>query len=276
MNKLKYRITIGVYSFVAVLLGFLRVTLTRRYAVSVGVSELATYDSIRLSDNPKIAIFTYLVLAMLVIAGIVALISSKTASDKVEYTDIASVFSSSLCAFMMLTTAAFQFYYYFSGKEYSVLEWAIACLLILASAFFWYASSKAVDPRSPKFTLLSVLPLVWAVLRVLEFFIKIHIKSADTNELFHLFSLCTIMLFFLEEGKFSLGFGNKKAYVFYGLCAVVLTMVYALPHALLAAFWVVNFSMEAICSCLELIVVVFIISRLFNYPRQSSIMSPTA
>lgn len=270
MTKLKYRITIGVFAFLSVLLGFLRVTLTRMYAKSVGVSEYATYDSIKLSDNTMITVFAWLVVGLLVVGGLISLIASKNGADKMEYTDIASVFCSSLCAFMMLTTAFFQFYYYFSGKEYSVLEWAITCLLVFASAFFWYASSKDVDPRSSKFTLLSILPLVWAGVRVIEYFTRVHIKPAGANELFHLFSLCAIMLFFLEEGKFSLGYGNKKAYVFYGLSAILLTMVYSLPHAVLAAFWVINFSMEAIYSCLDIIIVIFIIGRVFNYEMLSS------
>lgn len=271
MTKLKYRITVGVFAALSVLLGFLRVTLTRMYAKSVGVSEYATYDSIKLSDNAMITTFSWLVVALIVVGGLIALLASKNGSDKTEYTDIASVFCSSLCAFMMLTTALFQFYYYFNGKEYSVLEWAIVCLLVFASAFFWYASSKDVAPRSSKFTLLSILPLVWAGVRVIECFTQIHIKPADANELFHLFSLCAMMLFFLEEGKFSLGYGNKKAYVFYGLSAILLTMVYALPHALLSAFWVINFSMDAIYSCLDLIIVIFIIGRVFNY----DILSPS-
>lgn len=270
MIKRNYKITVIVFSLVAIALGFWRETATRMFAESIGVSEYSIYDNIKLVGDWRVGAFPYVVIAMLVVAATVAILAGRTGSKTVEYTDIASVFCSSLCAFLMLTTAFFDIYYYFNGADYTVFEWAIVCMLLLSCAFFLYASSKNVAPRGKLFIFLAILPIVLMALRVMEYFFQIHAKPVDANELFHLFSLCAIMMFFLEEGKFSLGVGNGKAYIFYGLSAIVLTMVYSLPHVLLSAFWVVSFSTKTIYSCLELVIVTLIIGRLFNYEMVES------
>lgn len=269
MTNKKYKITVGVFCLVAIALGFWREQMTRMFAESIGVSEYSVYDNITIVGDWRVGAFPYLVIAMLGVALTIGLLAGRTGSKTVEYKDIASVFCSSLCAFMMITTAFFNVYYYFSGAEYSVLEWSIVCMMLLSCGFFLYATSKNVEPRGKLFMVLAVLPIVLMALRVMEYFFTVNSRPVDANELFHLFSLCAIMMFFLEEGKFSAGCGNPKAYIFYGLGAVLLTFVYSLPHALLSAFWVVSFSVKTIYSCLELVIVALIIGRLFNYQMVS-------
>lgn len=265
MTKYKYRITIGVFCLVSIALAFWREQMTRMFAESVGISESIVYDNIKIIGDWRVSVFPYLVIAMLGVAFVFSLLAGRYGDQTVEYKDIASVFCSSLTAFMMLTTASFDVYYYFCGAEYSIFQWAIVCMLLLSCAFFLYASSKNVAPRSKLFMMLSILPIVLMALRVMEYFFTIHSRPVDANELFHLFSMAAMMMFFLEEGKFSAGNGNGKMYIFYGLSSVLLTFVYSLPHSLLSAFWVVNFSTKSIYSCLELVIVVLIIGRIFNY-----------
>lgn len=270
MTKIKYRVTVIVFSLVAIAFGFWRVSLTKMFAESIGLSQFTTYSDIKLVGDWRVDIFPYMVLLLIAVAFVIASLAGKTGASTLEYKDIASVFCSSLCAFMMATTALFNIYFYFNGAEYTIIEWAIVCLMILSCAFFGYASSKNVQPQSTRFMFLALLPITMFLVRVMEYFFQINYRPNNATELFHLFSLCAMMMFFLEEGKFSAGNGNGKAYVFYGLSAVLLTMVYSLPHAILSAFWIINFSLESIYSCLDLVFATFIIGRIFNYELLAS------
>lgn len=265
MTKKKYKIIIGVFCLIAAAFGFWRAALTRMFAESVGLAQYTTYNSIKLVSNWRVDAFPYFVIILIEVALIVAFLFGKSGSKTLEYKDVASVFCSSLCAFMMVTTAIFHVVYFVGGADYSVTEWMIGVMLLFSCAFFIYASTSKMNPRSTIFKLLALLPTTLFAIRVMDFFLQINSKPNDSTELFHLFSLCAIMMFFLEEGKFSVGAGSGRAYIFYGLSAVLLTLVYALPYVLLSAFWIVTFSLEAIYSCLELVFVIFIISRLFSY-----------
>lgn len=265
MKKKLYLYFVGGFFAVSLLMGLWRTLMMRALSETSGPAEKINFDSLKLMSDLQTDAFPYIVLVLLAVSLAFAFLAKKTTPSSIGFSDMGSVFASSLSGFMLATVVILQVFFQIKGGETSALDWVAALFALLSMVFFFYASSKNVDPQGNLFSALALLPTAHFAVRVLDYFLSVNYKPNTDNTLFHLFSLCAFMLFFLSEGKHSRGEGSGIAYIFFGFAAILLTSVYALPNVMLSAFWIVPFSVDAVYSCVEIVVAIFVAVRLFNF-----------
>lgn len=239
--------------------------------VDTDAGSYTDYSRIKLADNVMTSLFPYMVVTAVVAFLLFSLLTRRNVTGDLSFFGTPTVFFSSLTGFMMVTTAAMQIYYRarVPGAELSGVL-IVAALMLACAVYFLYLTSKKLDVRGRTCSVLSLAPVAFLFVRLLNYFFEINSRPNSATSLFHLFSLAALMLFFVCEGKFSVGTGNGGGYVFFGLSSVLLTFVYALPELVLSAFWLVSWQTDTMFSVLELLMCMYVIARLAALPIQGS------
>ncbi|HPE95707.1 MAG TPA: hypothetical protein PLT66_06560 [Bacillota bacterium] len=263
MDRKKYKTLLWAIFAVVLCLSALRCILIFKYLDTTG--DYTDYSRLALTDNMFTNTFPYVVVALVVIFAAGVFIIKKNSVNSLVYDDTPTIFFSTLTGFMTVTTAGLLVFYHFSGASaMTTAEWAVVVLLVLSCCFFIYAPSKKAKTQSSLFSAMAAMPIIMSIARLLIYFFRINNRPNSDMSLFHLFSLAAIMLFFVYEGKFSVSSGSARLYVFFGLCSVLLTSVYALPELILSSFWIVAWQSDTVFSALELLMSLFIAARLLS------------
>lgn len=122
----------------------------------------------------------------------------------------------------------------------AVLSNGVSNLLIGVLGYFaaisiaWYGVSLVTAVEfSP---LSTVLPVLYACLRLILSFVKYTREVAVTDSVFSIATMCLILLFFYSSGKLLSGVGGKRTHILfysYGLCAAFFCADSALAHFIL-------------------------------------------
>jgi len=237
-----------------------RVIMIMKYIITIPADAQQVYS---IANNAVTATYTIAVCVMLALFGIYAVLKKFKNKICVSYDDSPTIFFSSLIGFMMIATSLLYFYRIMTGEAViDKLETSVIVSMLLSSAFFLYTSSRALKQGRTLYTLLTIFPIAYTVLRVLSIFIPVRESVVDSTALFRLFGLAFTMLFFVSEIKASNDTGNRKATIFFGLSAILLNVIFQIPDLYLSAFWLLKFSFTSILTAIDLLIIMYIFARL--------------
>lgn len=237
-----------------------RITLITKYIITVPTDATQSYAIV---NNGITIIYTIAVCVMLAVFGVFALLKKYKHKINCSYDDSPTIFFSSLIGFMMIASSLLYAYRFFTvDTPIDMMEAGTIVAMLLSSIFFFYTSSRATKNESTTYILLTVFPIAYTLLRVLSVFIPMSDSVADSTALFRLFGLAFTMLFFVSEIKSLNSTGNQKTTIFFGLSAVLLNLIYQIPDIYLSAFWLLTFNFSSIMTAIDLLISLFIFTRL--------------
>ena len=167
-------------------------------------------------------------------------------------TTLFTVFSSSLCSFMMLAYLFVSVYQLYSTSfvTLSVLRsgsgaasneklralFVILQLCLLVPAALYFFRVAAVNRGSGNgFCLLSMVPIVWATVLLIATYLDISVSFNSPDKLLSQLVLICLMLYFVYETRYNMGAPRPRLYFPCAFLCIVLILVYALPDLLLGS-----------------------------------------
>ncbi|MEA4833221.1 MAG: hypothetical protein VB118_11475 [Oscillospiraceae bacterium] len=178
-----------------------------------------------------------------------------------------AVFATALIGFMFISSFLLLITRLLKSPSIDVIMYVVLATAVLSGIYFIISSAKNVYPHGAGYSILALSPALWAASRVIAYFISIHGSVSIPSNFFSLVTPCAIMLFFLNEAKFTLtdrAVYNLRLYLFYGYSAVLLIAVSSLPRLLLSSFWILGFTNEAFFALIEVSVGFYIAIKLYN------------
>lgn len=221
------------------------------------------------SNAPTVFAVFCAVLALLFLAG--ALIFAGKIKSFPQKDNPSVNFASALSG-MMLLTVVIYFAYLFVLEKRAFTGWFIAVLLfsVVAAAYFLCISSRRAYKRAPKLiAVLSVAPIFLTAVRLLNDFILHSLTVTASSYVYHLMGLVSLLMFLCCEGKSTVGYRRKKTYVFWGLTACMLLLVYCVPALYLSLFWPIKFTDETVFCIVDVVMAAYIACRLISLPASA-------
>jgi hypothetical protein len=123
---------------------------------------------------------------------------------------------------------------------------------------------KSAKLRSSSVAVLSLFPIAFAALRLLNDFIATSAIPFASSNAYHMVSLIALLLFFLTEGKAYVS--ESKAFLpdFYGYTAIFMLSVYSIPNLVLSSFGTLTFDIDAAFSIADIGFAVYVITKLYS------------
>ncbi len=132
--------------------------------------------------------------------------------------------------------------------------WQIAIITVVgilnAVYFLLYAASLVINLPP----LLSIIPLVFSIVRLVRFFAATSSITLITSNIFATFAYSACVIFMLEFASAQNGIGTKKIYrkfIAAGLCACVLCLISAVPDILKLIFDKTAVAHESVASVIQ-------------------------
>lgn len=188
------------------------------------------------------------------------------------------MFASALTGLMLVTLAVYYAYrMVFEKAKFSGGFIAVIVLTVLASAYFLTLSSnRARKKLSRLIPLFSMIPIVLTAARLLFDFVDRSLTVTASSYGYHLMGLASLMLFLCCEGRFTVGYRRKRIYIALGLITGMLLLIYSLPALYLALFWPLKFTDVTVYCVADLIITVYIFSRLLSATKEESVQAVNA
>lgn len=186
-------------------------------------------------------------------------------------------FGASAAAFLLLASTALSIYYARFAPiadrvtdDNAVVSLLTKLFAILSAAYFLLASSwPSLPKRKSLHLLLSIAPILFCALRILNNFINNSTLPLAASGGYRILGMIAAMLFFLQEGKLLVGTKTASAYLVTGYAAVLLCAAYDLP-LLIFSMREGGSAPDAAYSLLSLGLVVYILARLAALPARKA------
>lgn len=145
--------------------------------------------------------------------------------------------------------------------EIFVVAFAVASALKFL--LFGIRNQKSGKIRPSAVAVLSLFPIIYSALRLLNDFINTSAIPLASSNAYHMLSLVAGLLFFLTEGKSYVS--ESKAWLpdFYGYSAVFMILVFAIPNLILHSFGTMTFDVDASFCIGDLGIAFYIVSKLY-------------
>ena len=165
-------------------------------------------------------------------------------------TTLFTVFSSSLCSFLMLAYLFVSLYTLYSTNfiSLSALQshsdaasnerlrafFYILHLLLLFPAALYFFRVAAVSRNSGNgFCILSMVPIVWGTVFLIAMYLDISVSFNSPDKLLGQLVLIFLMLYLVYETRYNMGIPRPRLYFPCAFLCIVLIMIYAIPDLLL-------------------------------------------
>ena len=152
-------------------------------------------------------------------------------------------------------------------QDVSVLEILVIAFAIASALKFLLIgirNHKSDGLSSSSLAILSLFPIVFASLRLLNDFVKTSAIPMASSNAYHMISLVALLLFFLVEGKSYVSESKSVLVDFYGYVAIFSLLVYAIPDLVIHLFGTFDFDMAACFSIADLGFATYVITRLYS------------
>lgn len=186
-------------------------------------------------------------------------------------------FGASAAAFLLLAATAISVYYahFLPIADRVTDDNAVVSLLtklfaILSAVYFLLASSwTSLPKRKSLHLLLSIAPILFCALRILNTFINSSTLPLAASGGYRILGMIAAMLFFLQEGKLLVGVKTASAYLVTGYAAVLLCAAYDLP-LLVFSMREGGSAPDAAYSLLSLGLIAYILARIATLPAKKA------
>ena len=239
---------------------------------------LAVYRIVVLKDNLELNVagFDYYldrsfnVTLFDILAGVCAMllfitgaVLGRKAKGEFDYNNGGTIFMSALCGFMTFSTGAYFLYRYFSTDGiYEKADLIPLILLIASAAAFFYAATGMMSKRPKIYGALMLLPIILYCARVFTEYSEQKHNPSQAIMVLHILSMLSLILFFVQEGKFSISRGSPALYCAFGALCVALLFVSSIPMLVLSAFWMLPLSDSVMYEAVDLVFALYILIRI--------------
>lgn len=193
-----------------------------------------------------------------------------------ENTAASTVFAATLSGFLFVASAVLMGAGMLMENRFGVLDFFTLLAAVFSGVFFVLAGMKRVYPYSPVFGVLSMVPVLWCILRLVGDFWDLSQNSNEYSHVLQIVCLLLMITFFFQEGRFALPFGRSYRFGLYvssALSCLLIIATVSVPNLLLASFWMVDFNAEVFYSLVEFTVGIYIIAKLFSLLRKMDSLS---
>lgn len=157
-------------------------------------------------------------------------------------------------------------YSYGDVSDKSFLFMAVIACLILSSAYFAFAAFDGFNKKPFLFSVASFAPVAFAALKLVQdFLLQNRLMAWGYAYNYHLLSYAFLLLFFVNETRFSAKQTNTALYVLFGLCAAVTLLVFAVPTVVLSLAWLETPDHNFVFCLLDILMAIYIFVRLFTF-----------
>ena len=144
------------------------------------------------------------------------------------------IFSSSLCAFMLIASLLLTF-----TKADTTLEKIAAFTAAPAALYFLSALIRSADTAKLR-TLFGFFVPIWGTLNLAVIYFDSFVAINAPNKIIEQMAFICVMLFFLYELRIHLNKQKPKLYSFCGMCALVFAATAAFPGIVAASFGAID------------------------------------
>lgn len=185
-----------------------------------------------------------------------------------EKDSVLTTFASVLLGMMLLTQVIYYLYVFvFEQKALNFRFIAVLALSVVSAVYFLIISSRRAKARMRRIIpVLSIAPVLLTAVRLLNDFMERSLTVTASSYVYHLLGLVILMLFWCCEGRTTVGCSRKRLYVFLGLTAIMLLLVYCIPALYLSLFWPIKFTDVTVFCMADIVTVLYIACRMVMLP----------
>lgn len=182
-------------------------------------------------------------------------------------------FGASVSAFLLISATGISVYFaHFASvpvaDQSAFISFLMKAFAVFTAAYFLIASaSNKLPEQKTLHLLLSMTPIFFCALRVLNTFINNSTMPLAASGGYRILGMIFAMLFFLNEGKLLLGVKTASAYQFTGFAAAIFCASYDLP-LLITSIREGGSGPDAAYSLLTLGLVAYILTRIATLPAK--------
>ena len=149
------------------------------------------------------------------------------------------------------------------AEDYTVIGILILVTTLLSAAKF-AVSGVRYDKKlkNTYHALAAIAPIALCVLRLLGDFIRSSAAPLASSGAYRIVGLCTVLIYFLSEGKSYVSRTSGAVYYLFGYLSVFFLLVYAIPNLYTHCFGFFEFDYYAAYSVVDLGLAVYIMTRL--------------
>ena len=198
----------------------------------------------------------------------------------------ATVFTASLCAFMMIAyiileiyaqyTTHFSFISYFQEfAKYEqkcrqfIFKFALV-LLAVPCVFYFFRVASSSDKNKKRIGFLSLFPILWIMILLIYTYFDLTVSYNNPNRILNQMALISSMLYFVGEARYQLKIEKPSLYLSVSFISVLLLSVSTIPTVILNSFWVLNDTFPTVCYAVQLAICFYIISRIGSFFKKSA------
>lgn len=156
-------------------------------------------------------------------------------------------------------------YSYGEVSERSVLFILVIVCLMLCAAYFVFGAFDGFGKNPFLFSIASFAPVAFSALKLIQdFLLQNRLMAWGYAYNYHLLSYAFLLLFFVNEVRFSAKQTNSALLILFGLCAAVSLLVFAVPTVVLSLVWLESPDHNFVFCLLDILFALYIFIRLFT------------
>ncbi len=196
-----------------------------------------------LDDNAAVYSFAAVTAVLCILFFVASYFAGRSRGICIFSTSPACSVASVICGFALLGEAVIAFTSFLGPlTKATAFDIALLILTLGSAVYFFYAGFCGQNTNnSSVIASFALLPIAFAIVRILSDFIQQSAIPLASSGAYHIISLLALMMFLLCDGKLRAGYGGAVAFQFFGHCAILLLMIYAIPNLFLHSYWVMDF-----------------------------------
>lgn len=203
-----------------------------------------------------------------------------------------TVFTSSLCCFMMFSYFIVTVYGMFANgfSQYAVFSSAssqanersrlifltLHLILLIPAAIYFFRVASAFKNVGNAFCVLSMITVVWLMVLLIATYLDISVSFNSPNKILSQICLIAVMLYMVYETRFNMGIPRLRFYLPISFMTIVLCTMFSVSNLILSTFSLIEFQHDTVFDVMMLTFALYITSRCLSFLQSGEEKNPAA